>query len=108
MLAQLAAAPLDRASRALLRPDGGPRLDFARPLVLGAALGEVPASAAKVAAADAAYLASRTGLQVHGAIGYTAEFDLSLWLTRIRALVTAWGTPAHHRGRVLDLLTRGA
>jgi alkylation response protein AidB-like acyl-CoA dehydrogenase len=83
-------------------------LDFARPLVLGAALGEVPASAAKVAAADAAYLASRTGLQVHGAIGYTAEFDLSLWLNRIRALVTAWGTPAYHRGRVLDLLTREA
>lgn len=83
-------------------------LDFARPLVFGAALGEVPASAAKVAAADAAYLASRTGLQVHGAIGYTAEFDLSLWLTRIRALVTAWGTPAYHRARVLDLITRGA
>jgi alkylation response protein AidB-like acyl-CoA dehydrogenase len=77
-------------------------LDFARPLVLGAALGEVPASAAKVAAGDAAYLASRTGLQVHGAIGYTQEFDLSLWLTKIRALVTAWGTPSYHRGRVLD------
>jgi len=77
-------------------------LDFARPLVLGAALGEVPVSAAKVYAADAAYLAARTGLQVHGAIGYTAEFDLSLWLNRIRALVTAWGTPAYHRGRVLE------
>lgn len=77
-------------------------LDFARPLVLGAALGEVPSSAAKVAAGDAAYLASRTGLQVHGAIGYTQEFDLSIWLTRIRALVTAWGTPAHHRARLLD------
>ncbi|MGY2703658.1 acyl-CoA dehydrogenase family protein [Nocardioides sp. HB32] len=76
-------------------------LDFARPLVLGAALGEVPASAAKVAAGDAAYLASRTGLQVHGAIGYTQEFDLSIWLTKVRALVTAWGTPAYHRGRVL-------
>jgi len=62
----------------------------------------VPVSAAKVAAADAAYLASRVGLQVHGAIGYTAEFDLSLWLTRIRALVTAWGTPAYHRARVLE------
>lgn len=83
-------------------------LDFARPLVFGAALGEVPVSAAKVAAGDAAYLASRTGLQVHGAIGYTAEFDLSLWLNRIRALVTAWGTPAFHRGRVLDSITSGA
>ncbi|MEI5676253.1 MULTISPECIES: acyl-CoA dehydrogenase family protein [unclassified Nocardioides] len=77
-------------------------LDFARPLVLGAALGEVPAAAAKVAAGDAAYLASRTGLQVHGAIGYTQEFDLSLSLTKIRALMTAWGTPAFHRARLLD------
>lgn len=80
-------------------------LDFARPLVLGAALGEVPAAGAKVAAADAAYLASRVGLQVHGAIGYTAEFDLSLWLNRIRALVGAWGTPAAHRARLLETLT---
>ena len=77
-------------------------LDFARPLVLGAALGEVPASAAKVASGDAAYLASRTGLQVHGAIGYTQEFDLSVWLTKVRALVTAWGTPAYHRARLLE------
>ncbi|MDO9457533.1 acyl-CoA dehydrogenase family protein [Nocardioides sp.] len=79
-------------------------LDFARPLVLGAALGEVPASAAKVQAGDAAYLASRTGLQVHGAIGYTAEFDLSLWITKVRALLTAWGTPAFHRARLLEAL----
>lgn len=77
-------------------------LDFARPLVLGAALGDVPASAAKVACADAAYLSSRTGLQVHGAIGYTQEFDLSIWLTKVRALVTAWGTPAYHRARLLE------
>lgn len=77
-------------------------LDFARPLVLGAALGEVPASAAKVGAGDAAYLAMRTGLQVHGAVGYTAELDLSLWLTKIRALVSAWGTPAEHRRRLLE------
>jgi alkylation response protein AidB-like acyl-CoA dehydrogenase len=57
-----------------------------------------------VYAGDAAYLAARTGLQVHGAIGYTAEFDLSLWLNRIRALHTAWGTPAYHRSRVLEHL----
>jgi hypothetical protein len=77
-------------------------LDFARPLVWGAGLGEIGPSAAKVACADAAYLASRTGLQVHGAIGYTQEFDLSLWITKVRALVTAWGTPAYHRSRVLE------
>jgi alkylation response protein AidB-like acyl-CoA dehydrogenase len=79
-------------------------LDFARPLVFGAALGEIDASAAKIACADAAYLASRTGLQVHGAIGYTEEFDLSLWITKIRALITAWGTPAYHRSVLLGRL----
>ena len=82
-------------------------LDFARPLVLGAALGEVDVSAAKVAAGDAAYRASRTGLQVHGAVGYTQELDLSLWLTKIRALVTAWGTPSFHRARLLQQLGAG-
>lgn len=81
-------------------------LDFARPLVLGAALDPSPraVSAAKVAAGDAAYLAARTGLQTHGAIGYTQEFDLSVWITKIRALVTAWGTPGFHRARILDSL----
>jgi alkylation response protein AidB-like acyl-CoA dehydrogenase len=76
-------------------------LDFARPVAYGAALGEIGASAAKVACADAAYLASRTALQVHGAIGYTQELDLSIWITKVRALVTAWGTPAHHRATIL-------
>jgi alkylation response protein AidB-like acyl-CoA dehydrogenase len=97
-------------------------LDFARPLVLGAAVEGscasegAPAhsqthdpfprdvSAAKVAAGDAAYLASRVALQVHGAIGYTREHDLSLWIAKVRALVGAWGTPAFHRARVLESL----
>jgi len=82
-------------------------LDFARPLVFGAALGVTPrsVSAAKLQAADAANLAARVGLQVHGAIGYTEEHDLSRWLLRIRALQSAWGTTAFHRERLLaDLL----
>jgi alkylation response protein AidB-like acyl-CoA dehydrogenase len=58
-------------------------------------------SAAKVACADAAYLAARVALQVHGAIGYTAEHDLSLWLTKVRALVPAWGSQGEHRARVM-------
>lgn len=79
-------------------------LDFARPLVYGAALGEAPVSAAKLAASEAAYLAARTGLQIHGAIGYTAEFDLGLWILRVRALVSAWGTPSYHRARLAEQL----
>ncbi|HET8959245.1 acyl-CoA dehydrogenase family protein [Nocardioides sp.] len=81
-------------------------LDFARPLVHGAAVAPSArdVSAAKVAAGDAAYLASRVALQVHGAIGYTREYDLSLWITKVRALVGAWGTPSFHRRRVLESL----
>ncbi len=87
-------------------------LDFARPLVHGAALevstgstnGGRAVSAAKVAAGDAAYLSSRVALQVHGAIGYTAEFDLGLWISRVRALVGAWGGPSYHRGRIAETL----
>ena len=87
-------------------------LDFVRPLVHGAALSfgsdqqARDASAAKVAASDAAYLAARTALQLHGAIGYTQEHDLSLWILKVRALVSAWGTTSFHRDRVLRELTR--
>jgi alkylation response protein AidB-like acyl-CoA dehydrogenase len=91
-------------------------LDFARPLVYVAALslrsgspnGTRDVSAAKVAAGDAAYASARVALQVHGAIGYTAEYDLGLWITKVRALLTAWGTPALHRARVLEALAAAA
>lgn len=87
-------------------------LELARPLVYGAALSladESPtaardASAAKVAAAKAAYLAARSAPQTHGAIGFTAEYDLSLWILKVRALTSAWGTSEWHRARVLEAL----
>ncbi|MFT4200893.1 acyl-CoA dehydrogenase family protein, partial [Gordonia sp. (in: high G+C Gram-positive bacteria)] len=102
-------------------------LEMARPLVHGAALalgagseasgpngggrlvpdGVQPnreVSAAKVAAGDAAYLAARRSLQVLGAIGYTVEHDLSLYLTKTQALQSAWGTAAAHRQRILETL----
>lgn len=88
-------------------------LSFARPLVWNAALrvGESDEdraiSAAKVAAADAAMLAARTSLQVHGAIGYTAEHTLRIWLGLAPALSAVWGTPAFHRARIArDLLSQ--
>ncbi|WP_413756746.1 acyl-CoA dehydrogenase family protein [Streptomyces sp. MMBL 11-3] len=79
-------------------------LEFARPLLFGAALSMDPAdvAAAKVTACEAAYATARTALQLHGAIGYTAEYDLSLWLTRARALRSAWGGPGECRAAVLD------
>jgi hypothetical protein len=81
-------------------------LEFARPLVHAAAVtGETrDISAARVAAADAAYLAARAALQVHGAIGFTREHALSWWLLKVRALRSAWGTQTWHRRRVLTSL----
>ena len=57
-----------------------------------------------MAAGDAAYLASRVALQVHGAIGYTRESTCRCGSLKIRALVGAWGTPAFHRARILESL----
>ena len=88
------------------------RVEFARPAVYRAAwsLTEhdpdagVHASMAKALASDAATVAARTALQVHGAIGYTWEHDLHLWMKRAWALAAAWGDAAAHRARVLDIL----
>ncbi|BCN42480.1 putative acyl-CoA dehydrogenase FadE [Prescottella equi] len=87
-------------------------VEMATPLVYGAAISIAEGSdtiardvsAAKVAAANAAYVASRKALQVHGAIGYTLECDLSLWLTKTRALQSAWGTASAHRARIASAL----
>ncbi|MEZ0357087.1 acyl-CoA dehydrogenase family protein [Mycobacterium sp. SA01] len=88
-------------------------VELARPLVYGAALSLADGSpdtardvsAAKAAASDAALLAARSSLQTHGAIGFTSEHDLSLWLLRVQALHSAWGDPTSHRRRVLEALT---
>jgi alkylation response protein AidB-like acyl-CoA dehydrogenase len=41
---------------------------------------------------------------VHGAIGYTEELDLHLWLARVWALRTAWGDDSLHRARLRSAL----
>ena len=94
-------------------------LEFARPLLDAAALaltigvaadGATAArdvSAAKVACTGAAQRAARAALQVHGAIGYTWEHDLHLWLTKVRALAGAWGSQSEHRARVIAAIADG-
>ncbi|MFG2887724.1 acyl-CoA dehydrogenase family protein [Streptomyces sp. NPDC048297] len=84
-------------------------LEFAQPLVHAAALALAAGApdagreiaAAKVTSCEAACTAARTALQVHGALGYTEELDLSLWIRKARALRSAWGTPSACRARVL-------
>ncbi len=86
------------------------KLEFARPVVHAAAaelpLGNLAAKArvahAQIAASEAADLAARTAVQVHGAMGMTWEADVHFFLKRALALKTAWGTPAGHMAQVID------
>jgi alkylation response protein AidB-like acyl-CoA dehydrogenase len=84
-------------------------LEFARPAVYRAAWSLATAqptlshdaSMAKAMASDAADLAARVALQVHGAIGYTWECDLHFYMKQTWALARAWGDAATHRRLVL-------
>ncbi|MFG3252949.1 acyl-CoA dehydrogenase family protein [Streptomyces sp. NPDC048172] len=86
-------------------------LEYAEPLLFAAALrvrgdeaGTDPRDlpAAKAACCDAAYAAARAALQVHGALGYTDEYDLTLLLRKATALRSAWGTPDACRATLAD------
>ena len=84
------------------------RLHHARPVVHRAAWSmverlddrSVHVSMAKAYAADAANDAAQAALQVHGAIGYTFEYDLHLWMKRAWALAGWLGDAAFHRERI--------
>lgn len=85
-------------------------LEFAAPLVYRAAYSLsvndpdawMHASMAKAAASDAADVACRKSLQVHGAIGYCIEFDLHMYMKRAWTLRRTWGDAASHRARLAD------
>jgi alkylation response protein AidB-like acyl-CoA dehydrogenase len=88
--------------------DAAMALRFAAPVVYAAAwelateasTASRTVSVAKALASDAARLTGRQALQCHGAIGYTVEYDLHLYLKRAEALSRAWGDAAWHRQRV--------
>ena len=61
-------------------------------------------SAAKSLASDAVDLAAAKCLQCHGAIGYTFEHDLQLWLKRAWTTSVSWGSAPYHRSRLASLL----
>ena len=84
------------------------KLEYARPLVYraadsvarGTARRGVHVSMAKAAASEAALRGARAALQAHGAIGYTWEQDVHLWMRRAWSLDHAWGLQRFHRARM--------
>ena len=86
------------------------KVEFARPAVYRAAWSHATdadtrardVSMAKALASEAAQKAARSALQVHGAIGYTWECDLQLFMKKAWALIPAWGGVEYHRRRVSD------
>jgi alkylation response protein AidB-like acyl-CoA dehydrogenase len=84
------------------------KIEFSRPVLHAAAAqfqqrdvhSRARISHAKLVACEAADLAARTSIQVHGAMGYSWEVDVHLFLKRALALTYAWGDPAFHRSRV--------
>jgi alkylation response protein AidB-like acyl-CoA dehydrogenase len=84
-------------------------IELARPFVYRAAYRPTPenVSMAKAAAADAAHLATRVALQCHGAIGYSFEHDLHMWMKRAWVLEAAWGSALWHRERLARSILDG-
>jgi len=84
------------------------KIEFAKPVVFRAAhclannrpRAAVHVSHAKLAACEAAWASARHSMQVHGAMGYTWEADLQMFMKRAWALDAAWGDRAFHKTRV--------
>jgi alkylation response protein AidB-like acyl-CoA dehydrogenase len=82
-------------------------LELARPVVYRAAYSlasqaeerSLHVSMAKAVASDAATFVGRVALQVHGAIGYSYEHHLHLFMKRAWALAASSGDAAFHRER---------
>ena len=64
---------------------------------------ELYVSAAKAKAADVANLAVREGVQMHGGIGMTDEYDIGLYMKREAVLGELFGDVYYHRNRVAEL-----
>lgn len=95
-----------------LMADVAVKIEFAEPVIhrAAAALAQqhprrsLFLSQARLLAGEAARLAARNSLQVHGAMGYTWEADLQMFMKRAWALDAAWGSRAFHKARVADAL----
>ncbi len=83
-------------------------LEIARAAVLkaqqlldeGSADAEAMVAVAKAKAGRASQLAVQEGVQMHGGIGMTDEYDIGLYMKRDRVLNELFGDPAYHADRL--------
>ena len=61
-------------------------------------------SGAKLMAMEAADMAARKGIQLHGAMGYSWEVDLHFYVKRAWALAGSWGDRCWHQRRLESLV----
>ena len=61
-------------------------------------------SHAKAVAGEASLLGAKNSIQVHGAMGYTWEVDLHIFMKKAWALDKTWGDNAFHKARVADAI----
>jgi len=61
-------------------------------------------SHAKIVACEAAKLAAKNTIQAHGAMGYTWEVDLHIFMKKSWALANTWGDEGFHKTRVSDYI----
>lgn len=88
--------------------DVASKVEFAKPVLYRAAHAlargernaDVYVSQARLACCDASWLAARNSIQVHGAMGYTWEVDLQMFMKRAWSLDPSWGDRATHKSRV--------
>ena len=84
------------------------KIEFAKPVLYRAAYvvaqnpkhGDFAVSHAKVSASGAALLAAKNCIQAHGAMGYTWECDLHIFMKRAWALDKSWGHNGFHKNRL--------
>ncbi len=97
-----------------LLADVAVQIEYAKPAVYRAAYtvqasplrSDFAVSHAKVSAARAALLATRHCIQAHGAMGYTWECDLQIWVKRAWALAREWGDEGFHKNRIHEWLLK--
>ncbi len=73
-------------------------------LAQGLASASENTSHAKLAACEAANLAAKNCVQVHGAMGYTWEVDLHIFMKKAWALANTWGDSGFHKTRIAQTI----